>query len=75
MCVCVQARRHKEVADRKVEELQLQLTHLQDLLSKLKDNKATTVSNCNHLTEIEPLLLCLHVCMCEKDSNQLNYDR
>ena len=41
--VCVQARRHKQEADQKVEELQLQFTHLQGL-SRLKDNKTTMVS-------------------------------
>ena len=41
--MCVQARRHKEEAERKVEELQLQLQH-SHLLSRLKDDKATAVS-------------------------------
>ena len=41
--MCVQARRHKEVAERKVEELQLQLQH-SHLLSRLKDDKGTAVS-------------------------------
>ena len=36
--MCVQARRHKEEAERKVEELQLQHSHL------LSSDKTTTVS-------------------------------
>ena len=56
MHVCVQARRHKEEADQKAEELQLQLTHLQDLLSRLKDNKATTVST-YHYCNINPITI------------------
>lgn len=48
--MCVQARRHKEEAEQKAEGLQLQLSHLQDLLSRLKDDKTTMVSNCNYRT-------------------------
>lgn len=57
--MCVQARRHKEEAERKVEELQLQLQH-SHLLSRLKDDKMTAVSVTVAIQHLRSCDLVLH---------------